>query len=82
MSEIELTAEERRAIESMRTAHAVIGGEPLVPFDVIGMAREIVALRERLSEARLYGEKMLRDRDDTVRGCGADLLGIIDARGQ
>jgi hypothetical protein len=33
---------------------------------------------DTLREARLYGEKMIRDRDETVRRCGADLLGIID----
>lgn len=32
---------------------------------------------ERLREARLYGEKMLRDHDPQIRRCGADLLQII-----
>lgn len=34
-----------------------------------------------LREARLYGEKMLRDRDPQIQRCGADLLQIIDAPG-
>jgi hypothetical protein len=33
---------------------------------------------DTLREARLYSEKMIRDRDETVRRCGADLLSIID----
>jgi hypothetical protein len=30
------------------------------------------------AEARLYAEKMRRDRDDVVRRCGADILQILD----
>jgi hypothetical protein len=32
-----------------------------------------------VKEARLYGEKMQRDRDETVQRCGADLVQILDA---
>lgn len=31
-----------------------------------------------LEQARLYGERMVRDPDETVRRCGADLVALID----
>lgn len=43
-----------------------------------GRLAEVERLRETLAEARLYGEKMLRDSDTDIRRCGADLLQIID----
>lgn len=43
-----------------------------------GAMRDADAVRRTLGEARLYGEKMKRDRDPEIRKCGADLLQIID----
>lgn len=40
-------------------------------------AEQLAGAVRTLADARLYGEKMIRDRDEAVRGCGADLLGII-----
>lgn len=43
-----------------------------------GCVVKIMAERNRLEQARLYGEKLIRDRDELVRKIGADLLQILD----
>jgi hypothetical protein len=32
-------------------------------------------------EVRMYAERMLRDSDEAVRRCGADVIGLLDAGG-
>lgn len=51
-SSMEVTPDERRAIETARAAHIIGGGGPLVPYDFMELAREVVRLREALSTVR------------------------------
>lgn len=46
-------------------------------IDVNAMLAAYRTEAQRLNEARLYGEKMCRDRHENIRRCGADLLQII-----
>lgn len=48
---IELTEGEHRAVMAARAAHEIVGGDPLVPYDITGLAREVVRLREQASGA-------------------------------
>lgn len=47
-----LTAAERRQIDAQRAAQEIIGGDPLVPFDLAGVAREVVSLRAEVERLR------------------------------
>jgi hypothetical protein len=42
---------EARQIDAQRLAQEVIGGDPLVPFDLAGVAAEVVSLRQQLEGA-------------------------------
>jgi hypothetical protein len=44
----EITEIEWQQLKAQRTAQTIIGGDPLVPYDLIGMANEIVSLRKQL----------------------------------
>lgn len=48
----DLTDAEWDAIVAMRTAHAIMGGPPPVPYDISGMAAEIVRLRAAVEAHR------------------------------
>jgi hypothetical protein len=68
-----LTEIEWRQIKAQRTAQTIIGGDPLVPYDLIGMANEIVSLRQRLAGAVAEAEKWKRiaqDRCTCAATCG------------
>jgi hypothetical protein len=63
--------------------HRLQASIELIESNPVEAAEEMEHLRGALSEARLYGEKMRRDRDEAVRRCGDDLVALIDAeRGQ
>lgn len=55
-----------------------IHADDFVIGQILQVAGPIILQDSKLTEIRLYAEKMIRDRDQTVQGCGADILGIID----
>lgn len=42
----ELTDAEWKAIAAARVATIIVGGDPLVPYDVVALAREVKRLRD------------------------------------
>jgi hypothetical protein len=70
----DVTDAERRAIESARTAHAIVGGDPILPYDITGLAAEVERLRDALERERTVSDglraslsKMREDGDRALR---------------
>jgi hypothetical protein len=51
-----LTDAERNAVRSMRAAVAIVGGGPPAPYDIRGLAAEVVRLRGELAARSPQGE--------------------------
>lgn len=47
-----LTEDEWDAVNAMRAAHAIVGGEKPAPYDITGMAGEIVSLRQQIQSLK------------------------------
>lgn len=68
----------RGAVERAEKAEAEYRRVNARAFEHRAEIEQLAGAVGALEQARLYGEKMARDPDETVRRCGADLVALID----